>query len=175
MRKPTTDLLKKIAVGGALVATSWGAYAATQGTVGATSSGTVLVELQVPVLAKISNLTDFIFPTFAGANMSADRGACIYTNTGNYDLTITASGGSFDMTDGTDFIPYAVSFSDGGAFGAITYGGTVTSSNAATVDNDCGGGGSTNATVRVEVDAVDASAVPQGTYNSTMTLLVSPV
>lgn len=179
MRKPTTDFLKKVALGGALVASSCGVYAATQGTVGATSSGTVQVQLNVPVLAKVSNLTDFLFGAFAGSNMSLDRGACIYSNTGSYELEITASGGAFAMDDGgvINTIPYAVEFSDNGgvSFSAVSHGATIASVNAATVDNDCGGGGATNATVRVGIDATDASAVPQGTYNSTMTLLVRPV
>ncbi|MEM9620093.1 MAG: hypothetical protein AAF993_00495 [Pseudomonadota bacterium] len=171
-------MLKKVAVGGALVAMTSGAYAAVDGTLGATSTGSFDISLTVNGAVKISNLSDMTLPPFSGSDVSNTQTACVYSNStgGNYNVTATATGASFDLNGTGGSILYNVEYDDGsaGGFVGLTHGNAAAMTNASATDDDCGGSGS-NATVRVSVDAADAAAVPQGSYTSTLTLLVAPI
>ncbi len=176
MRKEAANLLKKLALGGALVAVTTGAYAASDGTLGATSTGTIDISLTVNGAVKISNLDDITLPAFSGADVSDTQTACVYSNStgGGYTLTATATGASFDLSGTGGSIPYAVEYDDGSGYVSLTHGSTANMTGASATDDDCGGSGS-NATVQVSVAAADASAVPQGGYTSTLTLVVAPI
>ncbi len=182
MRKDVKDFLKKVALGGALVAATVGAQAATQGTTGATSSGTVDIQLLINGAVKISNLDNLDLGTFSGAGPLTDSDtACVYSNgaTGyNVTASSTAPGlaaGAFELGDGLgNSIPYTVDFDDGGGSVTLGYGAATAMANASTIDDDCLSSAD-NATIQVDVAVVDASAVPQGTYTSILTLLVAPI
>lgn len=178
MRKEAVNLLKKVAVGGALVALTTGAYAANDGTLGATSSGDFDISLTVNGAVKISNLSDMTLPAFSGADVSNVQTACVYSNStgGAYNVTASATGAAFNLSGTGGSIAYTVEYDDGSPSGfvSLTHGNLASMANASGTDDDCGGTGS-NATVRVNVAATDASAVPQGSYTSTLTLLVAPI
>ena len=178
-RSTIASKLKTIAMGGAFAAmASSGAFAATQGTLGSTSTGTIDISLEVLGVVKISNLANVTLPDFAGVDVSQTQGACIYSNStgGGYRITATATGGAFNLVNGANTIPYTVDYNDGSGTGflPLTHGSQVAKSGASNVDDDCGGAG-TNATVQVNVAAADASSAPQGTYTSTLTLIVAPL
>ena len=68
---------------------SQGANAATQGTLGATSTGTSLVSLTIAAQYQITGLTDLALGAWSGSgNMTANNDVCVYTNdsTGNYQI-----------------------------------------------------------------------------------------
>ena len=179
MRIQIPSIVKKAVVGGAAAALlSSGAYAAVDGTLGATSTGSVDISLTVNGAVKISNLADITLPAFSGADVGQSQTACVYSNStgGVYTITATATGGSFDLLNGANSIPYVVEYDDqsGGGAATLTHGTSATMAGASGTDDDCGGSGS-NATIQIDVTAADASAVPQGTYTSTLTLVVAPI
>lgn len=162
---------------GALALLSSAAFAATQGTVGFNSTGTVNINLDVNDEVRISNLTDINLGVFAGVDISGSSAACVYRNgTGNYQLSASGSGaaGAFTLTDGVSTVPYSVAYDDGtGPLGASSgtaitgrTGGDPTSSTCATTGN--------NGTVTVTVLATDAAGLSAATYAGILTLTVAP-
>ncbi len=69
------------------------AMAATQGTLGATSTGSVAISASVPNRARITGLTDVAFtsqdPNTAASNAQS---ICVWSNTATKGYTVTASG-----------------------------------------------------------------------------------
>ena len=155
------------------------AIAATDGVVGATSTGTLEIQVSVADAVRISGLTD-ITAAFDGTNdIVESRGACIYRNEagGEYGITATGSGGSgaFTIDDslsgGTTVIPYEVRWN--GSATAMTSGTALTGlTGAHETSANCGG--TTNTTVEVTVLATDLLTAPQTTLNGTLTLVVAP-
>jgi len=171
--------LKQIALGGALAAVAASGFAATQGTTGFTSTGDLVITLTVNDEVHISNLTDIVLPTFAGADVSGTSGACIYRSggTGLYQITATGSGpaNAFQLTDATNSVIYSVTYDDGTGAVPMTSGLALNAANAEAVDDDCATLGADNATVGVTVLAANAAVLPASTYTGTLTLLVAPL
>jgi len=82
------------------------AFAATQGSLGATSTGTVSITASVPNRARITGLTDVSFanqdPSTAASNA---EDVCVWSNTATKAYTITAtgsgSGSAFTLSNGS--------------------------------------------------------------------------
>ena len=71
------------------------AQAATQGSQGATSTGTALISATVPNRAQISKLSDVTFaPTDLTVAASSAQNVCVWSNTSlkKYNITATGSG-----------------------------------------------------------------------------------
>jgi len=172
--------LKSFLAGAALVgmALSGVATAATDGQLGTTSTGNLNVTLGVPDMVKITDLDDINLGTFSGANMTGADDVCVYHNgAATYNVTIsgTGAGGAFALKDasGLNTIPFSVTYGDGSSVQVATPSVVLTNrQNASTTSVSCNSG--TNATLSVNVLAVDAAASPVGTYNETVTLLVAP-
>lgn len=166
-----TNLIKTLAAAGILM-TSAGAMAATQGTAGATSTGTAVVSVTIADIVQISDMNDFAFGTYSGTgNLNGTDNVCIYRNgTGNYTVTATGSGAAnaFTMTDGTNTIAYSVSL-DGAN---LTTGTATNQTGAHATSANCGG--TPNKALAVNVLAADLQAAPAGAYTGTLTLLVAP-
>ena len=165
------------------------AYAVTQGTTGATSTGTVDVQMIVLEEVKVSNLADIDLGTFVpdGTDEVSNVPFCIYYgNSANVDLTLTSAnsaGPGFQMINGTDVIPYTAEVDNNPVTGTggITY---VAHAEAATVqygvadtgaNDDCAA--SVEDTTSIQLTVTDAGAplaVPNATYLDTITLLVAP-
>ena len=177
MKNNIKKALKKVALGGVLVAAASGVHAASQGTIGANSTGSTDISLQVLGAIKISNIADITLPDFSGAAVSGNTGVCVYTNAtgGLYEVTASATGGFAldEVGPGTNTIAFTVDYNDGSNTFALTNGTAQDVDGASATDDDCGGSG-TNATVTVNVSSAAASAVPQGDYAKTLTLVVAP-
>jgi hypothetical protein len=94
------------------------AYAASQGSVGATSTGTADVSVGVSDRVRISNLNDMAL-TFAGTgDVVGTDTFCVYRNgTGSYDIELSSanagSASEFRASDGAGtFVDYVVTFDD---------------------------------------------------------------
>ncbi len=175
MRKEAANLLKNMALGGVLIAATSGVYAANDGTIGATSTGDLNISLQVDGAVKISNLSDITLGPFTGADVSGTSPACVYSNSGGgYTITATATGGAFNLANGGNNIAYNVSYNDGSGLTPLSHGVAAAKLGASATDDDCVTAGADNGTIQVDVLATNASAVPQGSYASVLTLLVSP-
>lgn len=163
-----------VAVAAAGVAFSGVSMAATDGTVGATSSGTSVITLTIPSLIKVSGFTDIALGTYNGDGVarSGASAACVSRNSaGNYTVTATSTNTSFNLKSGAlaTTIPYSVTW--GGA--ALTYntalGGQVADSSTLAACTPVAG------KLGVSVPAAGMDAALPGSYTDTVTITVAPI
>ncbi len=176
MRSNLKQAIRNIALGGAIAAISSGSFAATDGTVGFTSTGDLDIELVVADEVRISGMSDLTL-NFSGTDETATSDACIYRNSGTaYQITGTGdgAGNAFELTDGTNIVPFAVTIDDGDTSVSMPAGSAVTRTNADQLDTDCFTNGP-NAQISVTVTAANALALPAASYLGTLTLLVAPI
>jgi hypothetical protein len=158
------------------------AIAATQGTAGSTSTGTVGITAVVPGRVQISGLTDLDFGTVDPASAaSKTEDLCVWSNTSGraYQVTATGSGASnaFTLSDGTNTLPYSVEWADaaGQTSGDPLTSGTALTGQASTATNPtCSAGDATTASLIVNMTAANLQAAVASTYNGTLTLVVAP-
>lgn len=157
--------------------------AATQGTLGTTSTGSSIISATIQDAIIITGLTDISLGSYSGTGaMTASTNYCVYRNgTGKYSATLTGSGGitaGFYIKNGAIAeMAYTVTLSDGGAPIAATSGSTIGTALAPLSGNatsqNCGGG--TNGTIAVTISQAAAQAAPSGVYSGLLTILVSPL
>jgi hypothetical protein len=157
-------------------------FAATQGSVGTTSTGTFDISINIAPKVKISNLADVNFGTYSGSgDTDNSQDICAYSNTGGYQVTATGSGAAnaFTITDGTDTIDYTLKWNDEtGTSGnaALTTGTPLTGQSSSAPDSGCNSGSNLSANVLVHIEEAELLASnPSATvYSGTVTLLVEP-
>ncbi len=162
-----------------LMAAAGTAYSATDGTLGATSTGSLDVRVEIADRVQISGLDDIDLGTYSGSgDLDGSDAFCVYRNgTGGYEVTISspqADDGAFRLRSGDEFIAYSVTFNDeaeitGGS--AVNSGDKLAGTGSAT-SVTCGNG--SNASLGVSIAAVALQAAPTGVYTDTITLLVEP-
>jgi hypothetical protein len=157
--------------------------AASQGTLGATSTGSISVSASVPNRARISGLTDVAFtnqdPATAASNA---QNVCVWSNTVTKAYTITASGsgtgGAFTLSNGTSIVPYSVGWaaSANQTTGAFLTAGTASGSLTSSANNQtCASGPAASASLIVGISTVDLGTMDAGSsYTGALTLLVTP-
>ena len=159
--------------------------AATDGVVGATSTGTLDINVDVEDLVRISALSD-IFITFDATgtgDITGSSTACVYRNgAGTYEVNATGSGAAnaFTIQDAAPTpttVAYTVAWDDdvsGAAAAGVTSGTPLTGQTGAdTVSDSCATGGA-NAFVEITIPRASLVAAPAGTYNGTLTLEIAP-
>ena len=163
------------------------ALAVTQGTRGATSTGSVNITVAKASQARISGLSDLTLPGYSigDGNKTLSTTACVYSTGGSYTVKATGSGGSnaFTLASGANTIPYTIVWNSGGvgALGTTGMGLTtnVTSAtllHAATDSATCAGAApGPTAQVNVNISGANLDAAPAGTFTGTLTLLVISV
>lgn len=150
-------------------------FAATDGAVGATSTGTVNISLFVPAQVRLTGLDEVRIDT-----SQTDRVAmglthgCVF-RTPNADFQIRGFGGgeqhSFTLTDGSSSRDYEATIIDGQRRRSIADGIAVHGRHSADqLSAACGGVGSDLA-LGVALPGLPLDA---GTYTGTLTLVVSP-
>lgn len=179
MKKLTLKkLLARSALFGALVLGAGSAVAATDGTLGATSTGNLNVILGVPDMVKITKLNDINLGTYAGVNMVGSDDVCVYHNgASTYNITISGTGpaNALQLKNGsaTATIPFTATYFDGVSTSAVVPAVALTNrQNASTTSMSCSGG--TNASMNVSVQSVDIESAPVDTYTETVTMTVAP-
>ena len=158
--------------------------AATQGTLGSTSTGTANVTLTIPSLYRISGLTDLSLGTYSGSGtMTANEDVCVYSNVnGTYRVNITGnstlSPAAFAVQNAgnTAYIPMAVKWN--GVIGttgnaAITYNVPLAATGANQTTTDCSTGG-LSADLQVSLLQSDLLKAPASVYSSILTILIEP-
>jgi hypothetical protein len=171
---------KALAVAAVATFAASNAFAATQGTLGATSTGSLNITLTIDQLVQISALNDIALGNYTGgANMTGFDDLCVYSNIGGYQITATGDDGSggtaFQLIGAGATIPYAVEWADaaGAATGdAMTSGTVLTNQSGNLTTPNCDGGN--NARVRVTVNSTDLAAAPAQAYLGVLTLVVAP-
>lgn len=163
---------------------SHAAHASTQGTLGATSTGSVTINATIASRVQISGLSDVTFnavdPTVAAASA---QNVCVWSNTSTRGYRITASGNgagsAFTLASGVlPVVPYSVEWagSSGQASGSALSSGTALTGLTSTATNPtCASGASSSASLIVKMASADLQTMQAGpTYTGTLTLLVAP-
>lgn len=176
---------KHLLVLGALASTvlSGAASAATQGNLGATSTGTVVINASVPNRARITGLGDVSFtghdPATAASNA---QNVCVWSNTATKAYTVTATGSgsasAFTLSNGSTTVPYSVQWAatSGQTTGTALSSGTATTSlTTGALNQTCSSAPTTTASLIVGIGTADLGTMTAGsTYTGTLTLLVTP-
>lgn len=158
--------------------------AATDGTLGATSTGTVSITASVPNRARITGLADVDFTNQDPATAATSaQDVCLWSNTATKAYTITASGSgtgsAFTLSNGGASVPYQVQWAGapGAATGTALTAGGASASFTSTADNqNCSSGPSASASLIVGMDTADLGSMSAGSnYTGTLTLLVTPL
>lgn len=157
------------------------ALAANQGTVGATSQGSAVVNLSIADLIRISDMNDFALGSYSGTgDLDANDNVCVWRNKtgGSYKVTATATEGAFKIKAGAEELAYSVFFNDQtGTSGeiAVAYNTvTATQTGANTQSASCATGGlSSNIHIRILESALQAAQ--PGAYTGTLIVTVEPV
>ena len=160
------------------------AFASTQGSFGATSTGSVTINASVPGRVRISGLSDV---TFSNVDPSADadraQNVCVWSNTSTRGYTITASGSgaanAFTLASGAlPEVPYTVEWasSSGQTSGtSLTAGAALTGQTSSAINSDCSAGPAASASLVVSMASSTLQSMTAGvTYNGTLTLVVAP-
>lgn len=159
------------------------AMAATQGTLGATSQGSINISASVPNRARISGLTDVAFlnqdPGTAASNA---QDVCVWSNTATKGYTVTASGSgassAFTLASGALTVPYSVEWnaSAGQASGTALTATTASAGLVSTATHQiCTTGVSATSSLIVGISTADLSSMEAAAvYAGTLTLLVTP-
>lgn len=172
-------LIKSVVLASSIGALSGVSYAATQGTLGATSTGDFLITAVLQDLVRVSSLDDLNLGTYSGTGpLAGSEAFCVYRNgSGAYDATVTGDGGdglgsTFDLYDGSaNYMAYTVTYNGN----AILSGGTTGTEAGNSSLQDCGGANvANNATIAVSIAAPVLQASPTGTYTGTVTVLIAP-
>lgn len=159
------------------------ALAATQGSLGTTSTGSVTINASVANRVQLTGLTDVAFlnqdPAVAAANA---QNVCVWSNTSTKGYFITATGSgtgsAFTLANGALTVPYTVEWSgssgqtSGTALAAATalHGLTSTATSPA-----CSSGPGSTASLIVRISTTDLAAMQAATtYTGTLTLVVAP-
>lgn len=178
-------LLSLAAVSALAVTLSNTALAATaDGTLGATSTGTVDVTLSIAEQFQISDLDAFAFGAYTGTgDFDANDDICVYHNgDGSYQVTVTDDSGvtanAFAVDDATDTndIAMEVRWNDvAGTTGesTLTFNTALAQTGANTQATDCTTGG-LSANLHVVLLEADLQAASAGSYDSELTILIEP-
>lgn len=157
------------------------ANAATDGTLGTASTGTLDVSLSIAGQVRLTGLTDFAFGAYGGSgDLTNNDDVCVYRNgAGTYSVTATTNRTDFVLQNaGSDTIAFDAYFNDAsGTTGRspLTYNTALTSQTGAdTSSQDCDSHASDNANISVLISEAALQAAPAGSYSATMTVVVAP-
>ncbi len=161
------------------------ALASTQGTLGATSTGTITITVSVPSRVQITALNDVTFanvdPTVTATNAQSN---CVWSNTATKGYTITATGGgtggAFTLRSGAlTPVTYSVQWnqSTGQASGTALTAGTASGTfNSTATTPTCATAPTTSSSLIVSIPSAQLLTMASLTnYTDTLTLLVAPV
>ena len=182
MVKVTNTLVVTSALG---LLVSAPAVAATDGSFGATSTGTVGINASVPGRVRISKLSDIdltnLDPTVAA---SRAQNVCVWSNAASrrYSITATGSGAgnafTLDAVGAPAPVPYSVQWSatSGQTSGTGLSTGTALGALTSTaINSDCSSGPATTASLIVGMSTSTLQSMTSGlVYNGTLTLMVAP-
>ena len=156
------------------------AMAATDGTLGTTSTGTTVVDITLDEQIQVSGLLDINLTYTAGVNSTGNTPLCIYRrNNAAIDLTLSSAnevGTDFNLSDGAatpTLLTYSVALSGDDTVAAVQSSNTNTLANANTTSATCGGSPGHQIDVTVSAGVLDAAQA--GTYSDTITILAEPI
>lgn len=159
------------------------AIAATQGSLGTSSTGTVAIGASVPNRVQLSGLSDvsFLNQDPAAAALNAQN-VCVWSNTSTKGYNVTASGSgtasAFTLSSGSLTVPYSVEWSptSGQSSGtALASGTALTGLTSAATSATCSSGATSSASLIVKMSTANLQTMQAATtYTGTLTLVVAP-
>lgn len=159
------------------------AVAATQGSLGATSTGSISIGASVPNRVQLSGLTDVSFanqdPATAAANA---QNVCVWSNTSTKGYNVTASGSgtasALTLANGALTVPYTVEWAQtsGQVSGTpLATGAALTGQKSTATNALCASGPSSTASLIVKMSTASLQSMQAATtYSGTLTLVVAP-
>ncbi len=154
---------------------SGSAFAASQGSLGLTSTGSSDVIIIKDNAVQISGVDDLDFGTTAvlgAANNSLTDSVCVFSSTGLYSINVASAGIGFAL-NGTgaaaDAIAYTVKWGTQDLTNNVPLVNQPANATSLTCD------GTTNADFTVTVDPTSFNDAKPDTYSDTLTLLVEPL
>ncbi len=133
--------------------------------------------------ARITGLTDVAFGTIANLSVDAIRSqnVCVYStsSTSGYNVTASGSGpgGAFQLSSGTQSLPFEVQWSSstGQSSGTqLAPNVPLTGQVSSAAQQTCNSGPTASASLVVLLRSSSLSSATAGTYNGTLTLVVGP-
>ena len=169
-------LNKTLLVAALSVFSTGSVIAASDGTLGSTSTGSADVLIIKDDAVNLTNVGDLDLGQFSSvaADISASDDVCVFNSTASYRVTVTSANSAFELRNGADSIPYELTWQDSVAAAAsplvhaAAFGGQSGDRSSPTC------GGSTNATFEVTVASADFNSAAPGTYSDTLTLMIEP-
>lgn len=167
------------------------AFAATQGTLGLSSTGTVDLSIPLGNVVQVSGLVDFALPLYVpgSGDVEATQEVCVFANNtgGDYQVSTTSlneNAGQWRLHDGLgNYLTYNVAWVDaiGGQTFADNTAGAWTSSgispnqdNGNVLDPLCAIG-TNSATLAVQVPELgNLDTAVDGVYTDTLTIVITP-
>lgn len=160
------------------------ALSATDGTSGATSTGTAVITLVIPEVYMIGSMANFSLGTYSGSgDMTANDDLCVYSNgNGTYrtviidSTSLSPAGFAVQDTTNTRQIPMQVYWNNHtGITGnsAVSYNTPVSMTGANTQSSVCATGG-LSANMQIRFLQANLQAAFAGAYSSTLTVLIEP-
>ena len=159
-------------------------FAASDGALGATSSGTSEVSVTIPPRVRVSEIDDLSLGTWNnGGSLSGNDDICIYTNQvgGTYRVTFAGdgSGGAFEVRNGSgSAMAYRVLWNDeqttAGSVEAnsgVSLNGQTGACSSSVSCDDCG---NTNANLQVVFEQSTLTGAQSGDYIGEISILVEP-
>ena len=159
------------------------ALAATQGSLGSSSTGSIAIGASVPNRVQISGLTDVSFANHDPATPALDaQDLCVWSNTATRGYNVTAtgsgSGNAFTLASGAQSVPYSVEWAgtSGQSSGTgLTSGSALTGLTSSATNATCSTGPGSTASLIVKIATPDLQSMQAATnYTGTLTLLVAP-
>jgi hypothetical protein len=159
------------------------ASAATQGSLGTTSTGSIAIGASVPNRVQLSGLSDVSFTNQDPATPAANaQNVCVWSNTSTKGYNVTASGSgtgsAFMLANGAATVPYSVEWSgsSGQSAGtALTAGAALTGLTSTATNATCSAGSSSSASLIVKISSANLQNMQAATtYTGTLTLVVAP-
>jgi len=157
------------------------AFAASDGSAGATSSGTSDVTLTINDRVQITSVADIALGAYSGSGaLTGQSDYCVFRNGGdNYKVNLSVPSGSFQVTSATttDNIAFSAWIDDDADASdgeSMTHGVDSAVALVGSGSLTCGGGD--NASMYVSfAEAALLAASTANDYTATVTLLVSPI
>ena len=157
----------KAALLASLVAVAIPVTAATQGTLGASSTGSLEISLVISPMIQVSQLQDIQLASMQGESVAGSTPLCVSGNyEGDFQLEAQGSGSNneFQLASGGDSVDYEVSLQ--GEAESVELDSMVPSQALSL------GSCEDTRSLLVAVDGADTVGVEPGVYNGTLTLLV---
>jgi hypothetical protein len=159
------------------------ALAATQGSLGTTSTGSISIGASVPNRVQLTGLSDVSFTNQDPATPASNaQNVCVWSNTATKGYNVTASGSgaasAFTLASGAATVPYSVEWagSSGQASGTgLTSGSALTGLTSTATSATCASGASSSASLIVKISTASLQTMQAATtYTGTLTLVVAP-